>query len=124
MPLDYVNGAFNVPLASTCRRVYALPKWTCEFQMMRYFISVVVVLMMLVLSGTMHGAPRISKTEMEALAQRGELLTARVEVQRSSDLRRIADCGIVLYTNEPTYVIVAGDRARIDAVKKLGLSVQ
>src|SRR5258706_30923 len=55
---------------------------------------------------TMPAAPRMTKAEMEALAAHGELLWARIELHVSVDVQRIADTGVVVWTQEPAYVVI------------------
>src|SRR2546425_5198702 len=73
---------------------------------------------------TMAAVPRITKPEMEALAARGELQWARIAVSTPTDLGRIADTGVVIWTQEPNYVVIAGDSGRLNKVRDSGFSLQ
>src|ERR1051326_5289051 len=72
----------------------------------------------------MPAAPRMTKAEMEALAARGELLWARIELHVSADVQRIADTGVVIWTQEPAYVVIAGDAARLKRLEEGGFAVK
>lgn len=65
-------------------------------------------------------ASRLTREQYLALAASGRLVAARIDLPSQLDLERIASTGVVVRTLEPTYVIVSGDRARIDAVEALG----
>jgi hypothetical protein len=81
---------------------------------------------LLFLLGLLSVSP-LTKAEMEALAARGALIVRRIDVQPPLDAKdraRIVDTGVILWTEEPAYLIVAGDAPRVTALAKLGLALR
>jgi hypothetical protein len=71
-----------------------------------------------------QSASPMTRIEFEALLEQDRLAVAKIEVQNQNDLNRIIGTGVVLWTREPSYVIVAGDTIRVNKLSNLGFALR
>lgn len=65
--------------------------------------------------------PSISLRDAELLMKTGKIQFRTVPVGSEDDISTVRQAGGIIVTYEPTYVVVMGDRRRIDALRSLGL---
>lgn len=65
--------------------------------------------------------PSISLRDAELLMKTGKIQFQTVPIGPEDDISTVRQAGGIIVTYEPTYVVVMGDRRRMDALRSLGL---
>jgi hypothetical protein len=88
------------------------------------FLCILPVMFMSVTASAETGQPPLTKKDIGELYSHGDLGVAKIFLQQSSDVQQIESTGVVIQTREPNYVVILGDRQRLEKVRAMGFSME
>jgi hypothetical protein len=69
------------------------------------------------------GRPALTKKDIVELFSKGDLGIEKIFLSQVSDIQQIESTGVVIQTIEPNYVVILGDRHRLEEVRRLGFAM-
>ncbi len=69
------------------------------------------------------GQSSLTKKDIGELFSQGDLCVVKIFLQQPSNVQQIESTGVVIQTIEPNYVVILGDRLRLEKVRRLGFTM-